>query len=81
MDKFTWVRIKRKSIEINCCHNYTCTYSFICLKLIAFHSYYIYLPPESASTKHPHCVSLTPEIVYQESGRTMTDRTHEVGIL
>ena len=27
-----------------------------------------------------HCVSLTPEIVYQASGRTMTDRTHEVGI-
>jgi hypothetical protein len=23
---------------------------------------------------------LTPEIVYQASGRTMTDRTHEVGI-
>jgi hypothetical protein len=27
-----------------------------------------------------HCVSLTLEIVYQASGRTMTDRTHEVGI-
>ena len=27
-----------------------------------------------------HCVSLTPEIVYQACGRTMTDRTHEVGI-
>ena len=27
-----------------------------------------------------HCVSLTPEIVYQASRRTMTDRTHEVGI-
>ena len=27
-----------------------------------------------------HCVSLTPEIVYQASGRAMTDRTHEVGI-
>jgi len=27
-----------------------------------------------------HCVSLTPEIVYQASGRTVTDRTHEVGI-
>jgi hypothetical protein len=25
-------------------------------------------------------VSLTPEIVYQASGRTMTDRTHQVGI-
>jgi hypothetical protein len=29
---------------------------------------------------HYHCVPLTPEIVYQASGRTMTDRTHEVGI-
>jgi hypothetical protein len=27
-----------------------------------------------------HCVSLTPEIVYQASGRTMTDHTHEVRI-
>ena len=27
-----------------------------------------------------HCVSLTPEIVYQASRRTMTDRTHKVGI-
>ena len=27
-----------------------------------------------------HCVSLTPEIVYQASGRTMTDRIHEVRI-
>jgi hypothetical protein len=25
-------------------------------------------------------IRLTPEIVYQASGRTMTDRTHEVGI-
>ena len=29
---------------------------------------------------HNHWVSLTSEIVYQVSGRTMTDGTHEVGI-
>jgi hypothetical protein len=35
----------------------------------------------SNSRDSVHCVPLTPEIVYQASGRTMTDRTHEVGML
>ena len=42
-------------------------------------SVYVSSTPRT-TTLSGHCVSLTPEIVYQASGRTMTDHTHEVRI-